>query len=197
MEASALYIHSATFTCALLLVTLSVSTGAFYDLVLVAATDHHDCLSVMISSIDAASSSHSWVGQWHRFHFSRCVWVSLSGTMSVSGANFHSSCRWSSITIPIRTVPSQWLIGICSCHRRLPRDCLVGNICSVAMGVALWVPLVVWVLPLVILLSVPLACISTIGVSYCTWFNMSILVISSGSSLCTPCLRFNHCGHDM
>jgi len=52
VEASALCISSETFTCALLLVTLSVSTGAFFDLLVVAATDRRNCHCVITSSLD-------------------------------------------------------------------------------------------------------------------------------------------------
>jgi hypothetical protein len=54
VEASGLCISSETFTCALLLVTLSVSNGASIDLLVVAATDRHNCLCVMTSSLDGA-----------------------------------------------------------------------------------------------------------------------------------------------
>ena len=54
VEASALCISSETFTCALLLLTLSVSTGAMFDLLVVAATDRRNCLRVMTSSLDGA-----------------------------------------------------------------------------------------------------------------------------------------------
>jgi hypothetical protein len=54
VEAGVLFISSERFTCvlALLLVTPSVSTGAFFDLLVVAATDHRNCLCVITSSLD-------------------------------------------------------------------------------------------------------------------------------------------------
>ena len=52
VKASALCIHSETFTCALLHVTLSVSTGAFFDLLILAATDRRNCLCMITSSLD-------------------------------------------------------------------------------------------------------------------------------------------------
>jgi len=54
VEASTLCISPEPFPCALLLVTLCVSTGAFFDLLVVATTDRRNYLCVMTSSLDGA-----------------------------------------------------------------------------------------------------------------------------------------------
>ena len=54
VEASALCFCSEMFSCAPLLVTLSVSTGTFVDHFVVAATDCRNCLCAMTLSLDGA-----------------------------------------------------------------------------------------------------------------------------------------------
>jgi len=54
LESSALWICSEAFTCVLLFVTLSVSTGALFDHLVVATTDLRDCLWVMTLSVNGA-----------------------------------------------------------------------------------------------------------------------------------------------
>jgi len=198
VNARALCISSETFTCTLLLVTLSVSTGAFFDLLVVATTDRHNSLSVIMSSLNGAWWWDSRVGQWLLSPLTVCLCVLIRSHVRVwvwpmftpEAGGLWSPCP--SVLCPVkwRSEFAPAVAGFPATSRRATWSVGPWDMLS-------HIPLVSWVRLWAMLSSVPLASPSSVYVPCCGRPNMPILVISFGSSSWTACSHFSDCRHDI